>query len=103
LVGFLPVIRRTVTRTGFVIDHIHYYSNALKPWIVRRERLGKFVVRRDPRDLSRIWVPDPVNGHRHHGVYDIDTLTRRGAGGQAPRAAALEERCAGRCGLSRAT
>jgi hypothetical protein len=76
LVDFLPVIRRTVTRTGFVIDHIHYYSNALKPWIVRRERLGKFVVRRDPRDLSRIWVPDPVNGHRHHGVYDIDTLTR---------------------------
>ncbi|MFN4098128.1 MAG: transposase family protein, partial [Sphingomonas sp.] len=27
LVDFLPVIRRTLTRTGFVIDHIHYYTD----------------------------------------------------------------------------
>jgi putative transposase len=39
LVDFLPVIRRTLTRTGFVIDHIHYYADALKPWIARRDRL----------------------------------------------------------------
>lgn len=26
----------TLTRTGFVIDHIHYYADALKPWIARR-------------------------------------------------------------------
>lgn len=31
LVDFLPIVRRTLTRTGFVIDHIHYYSDALKP------------------------------------------------------------------------
>jgi len=30
LVDFLPVIRRTLTRTGFVIDHIHYFADALK-------------------------------------------------------------------------
>jgi putative transposase len=36
LVDFLPIIRRTLTRTGFVIDHIHYYADALKPWIARR-------------------------------------------------------------------
>ncbi len=35
---FLPIIRRTLTRTGFVIDHIHYYADALKPWIARRDR-----------------------------------------------------------------
>ena len=35
LIDFLPVIRRTLTRTGFVIDHIHYYADALKPWIAR--------------------------------------------------------------------
>lgn len=59
LVDFLPVIRRTLTRTGFVVDHVQYYRNALKPWIARREQLGRFVLRRDPRDISRIWVLDP--------------------------------------------
>jgi hypothetical protein len=56
LVDFLPIIRRTLTRTGFVIDHIHYYADALKPWIARRDRLPAFLIRRDPRDISRIWV-----------------------------------------------
>lgn len=59
LVDFLPVIRRTLSRTGFVVDHVQYYSDALKPWIAIRERLGRFVLRRDPRDISRIWVLDP--------------------------------------------
>jgi putative transposase len=62
LVDFLPVVRRRLTRTGFVIDHVHYFSNALKPWIARRETLDKFVIRRDPRDISRIWVLDPHGG-----------------------------------------
>ena len=62
LVDFLPVVRRTLTRTGFVIDHVHYFSNALKPWISRRDRLGPFLIRRDPRDISRIWVLEP-EGH----------------------------------------
>jgi putative transposase len=59
VVDFLPVIRRTLTRTGFTIDHVQYYSDLLKPLIARRERLGRFVLRRDPRDISRIWVLDP--------------------------------------------
>lgn len=59
LVDFLPVFRRTLTRTGFVIDHVHYFNDALKPWIARRDRLDRFVIRRDPRNLSRIWVLDP--------------------------------------------
>lgn len=59
LVDFLPVFRRRLTRTGFVIDHVHYFSDALKPWIARRDRLDRFVIRRDPRDISRIWVLDP--------------------------------------------
>lgn len=62
LVDFLPVVRRRLTRTGFVIDHVHYFSNALKPWIARRETLDKFVIRRDPRDISRVWVLDPHGG-----------------------------------------
>lgn len=62
LVDFLPVIRRTMTRTGFVVDHVRYFSDALKPWIARRDRLERFVIRRDPRDISRIWVLDPDGG-----------------------------------------
>jgi putative transposase len=62
LVDFLPVIRRTLSRSGFVIDHVQYYSDALKPWIARREQLGRFVLRRDPRDISRIWVLAPDCG-----------------------------------------
>ncbi len=64
LVDFLPVVRRTLTRTGFVIDHVHYFSNALKPWISRRDTLTPFLIRRDPRDISRIWVLEP-DGHSY--------------------------------------
>lgn len=59
LVDFLPVIRRTLTRTGFTIGHVQYYCDALKPWIARREQLGRFILRRDPRDVSRVWALDP--------------------------------------------
>jgi putative transposase len=59
LVDFLPVVRRALGRAGFVVDHVGYFSNALKPWIARRDRLDRFVIRRDPRDTSRIWVLDP--------------------------------------------
>ncbi|RAK25474.1 Mu transposase-like protein [Actinoplanes lutulentus] len=45
-----------------MIDHVGYLSNALKPWIARRGRLDRFVLRRDPRDISRIWVLDPDGG-----------------------------------------
>lgn len=71
LIDFLPVIRRTLRRTGFTIDHVQYFSDALKPWIARREKLGRFVIRRDPRDISRIWVLDP------EGANYIDVPYRR--------------------------
>ncbi len=58
---FLPVLRRSIGRIGFVLDHISYYSDVLKPWIARRDQLNQFVIRRDPRDLSRIWVLDPAS------------------------------------------
>ena len=62
LVDFLPVERRSLRRTGFVLDHVQYYSDALKPLIARREQLGKVVLRRDPRDISRIWALHPETG-----------------------------------------
>ena len=63
LVDFLPIIRRTLTRTGFVIDHIQYFADALKPWIARRDRWSPFLIRRDPRDISRVWVLEPDSPH----------------------------------------
>lgn len=62
LVDFLPVLRRKVTREGVRVDHITYYSEALRPWIAARESLGPFLIRRDPRDLSRLFVHDPDDG-----------------------------------------
>jgi len=59
LIDFLPVIKRSVRRTGFVIDYITYYADSLKSWIASRARLDQFIIRRDPRDISRVWVLDP--------------------------------------------
>jgi putative transposase len=59
LIDFLPVHRRTLQRHGFVLDHITYWSPALKPWLAGGRRSRCFLIRRDPRDLSRIWVQEP--------------------------------------------
>jgi putative transposase len=63
LVDFLPVVHRTLTRAGFIIDHVRYFANVLKPWISRRDELDPFTIRRDPRDISRIWVLEPEGRH----------------------------------------
>jgi putative transposase len=59
LVDFLPVERRVLGRQGFTLDHVQYFCDGLKPWIARRSELEKFVLRRDPCDISRIWALDP--------------------------------------------
>lgn len=71
LIDFLPVIRRKLCRTGFLIDHITYYGDVLKPWIVKRHQLDQFIIRRDPRDISRIWVLEPD----HHQYLEIPYRT----------------------------
>lgn len=59
LIDFLPIEFRSLQREGFVLDHITYYSNSLKPFIADRIKYGKFLIRRDPRDLSKIYVLEP--------------------------------------------
>ncbi|MSO14635.1 Transposase for transposon Tn552 [Rickettsiales endosymbiont of Trichoplax sp. H2] len=56
LIDFLPIIYRSLRRDGFILDHIVYYNNSLRSFIERRNKYGKFLIRRDPRDLSRIYV-----------------------------------------------
>ena len=59
LVDFLPALWRTLQRNGITIDHLTYFSAALRAWIAARDRPGPLLVRRDPRDLSRVFVLDP--------------------------------------------
>jgi putative transposase len=59
LIDFLPVERRSLQRFGFMLDHITYYSPALRPLLGQQEKRPKFLIRRDPRDLSRIYVLEP--------------------------------------------
>lgn len=59
LIDFLPIVKRSIQRHGFMIDHINYYSNSLQPWIAERSQSQKFIIRRDPRDISRIFVLPP--------------------------------------------
>lgn len=61
LIDFLPIVHRTLRRDGFMLDHVAYYNNALRPFISERVKYGKFLIRRDPRDLSRIYVYLPEN------------------------------------------
>lgn len=62
LVDFLPVLRRSLQRNGIRIDHLTYFSPALRTWITARDRPDPLLVRRDPRDLSRVFVLDPKDG-----------------------------------------
>ncbi len=63
---FMAYQERTVQRHGLVIDEIHYYDDVLRPWInaadpsdATGKRKRKFIVRRDPRDISTVYFYDP--------------------------------------------
>lgn len=59
----MPGEERTIQEYGVVIDHIHYYSGVLSRYINKTEkdsiRKRKFIFKRDPRDISRIYFFDP--------------------------------------------
>lgn len=66
---FLPMIERTIQRTGVTIDHIRYYSDIFKNYIyeqawknsdrfAKRKHSGKYIFKRDPRDISKIYFLD---------------------------------------------
>ncbi|GGP22888.1 transposase [Silvimonas iriomotensis] len=61
---FLPFKERTVQPYGILLDDIYYYHEVLNPWInamdpelTRYKR--KFIVRRDPRNISQLYFFDP--------------------------------------------
>lgn len=57
-IDFLPSFEVTVQRTGITLDSVTYYHEVLEPYLARREP-GKpserFIVRRDPRNISQIY------------------------------------------------
>ena len=63
---FLPFEERAIRPGGIVMDYITYWSDHLRFWIEDRPQgspqARKFVVRRDPRDITRVWLYDPALG-----------------------------------------
>ena len=62
----MPYAERTVQPHGITLDEIQYYDAILRPWINatdpsegRSRRKRKFIIRRDPRDISRVYFYDP--------------------------------------------
>jgi len=63
-INFLPYEMRSVQTYGILWDGIFYYDDVLRYWINHTEsstskKKSKFLVRRDPRDISHIWFFDP--------------------------------------------
>jgi len=65
--ALLPSVERTVQKNGITIDYVTYFSETLRKWIVPAEykklnhnlRSATVLCRRDPRDISKIYVYDP--------------------------------------------
>ena len=61
---FLPYVERTVQQHGIRINGINYYHDVLKTWIHAkddelRKYKQKFIIRYDPRDISKVYFFDP--------------------------------------------
>ena len=64
--ALLPTMERTVQKNGITIDYITYFSEVLRKWIIpsQYKRLNKnlestkVLCRRDPRNISKIYVYD---------------------------------------------
>lgn len=54
MLDFLPLKHRSIQRYGFVWDHIHYFDPILRSNIDKEDK-RKFIIRRDPRDISKVY------------------------------------------------
>ena len=63
--ALLPGIKRSVQKNGITIDYITYFSETLRKWIIpaQYKKFNKLstevLCRRDPRDISKLYVYDP--------------------------------------------
>lgn len=68
--NLLPYEERTIQRQGIVLDGITYYSDVLNSFIPRSldkhgKSSAKYLIRRDPRDISLIYFYDPDTKQYH--------------------------------------
>jgi putative transposase len=61
---FLPYFTRTIQQYGIQIDNISYYDPVLDPYInamdpEHKKEKRTFIIRRDPRDISKVYFLDP--------------------------------------------
>lgn len=59
---FMPFEKRTIQKYGILLDDIFYFHDVLRTWVNAKDKSGKkrkFIVRRDPRDVSKIYFWDP--------------------------------------------
>jgi putative transposase len=59
---FMPYVERSVKPYGLVVDQVTYYADVLRRWINTDgpyHKCQKFIVRRDPRDISVVYFYDP--------------------------------------------
>lgn len=80
-IDFMPFVERTIQEYGVLIDHIHYYSDVLRPWIHARDPetsklKRKFVFARDPRDIGEVYFLDPETKVYYSIPYRDLTRTR---------------------------
>jgi len=64
VLDFLPYEMRSVQNYGIQLDCINYYHEVLNRWINSKDpdddrRKRKFIIRRDPRDISKVFFFDP--------------------------------------------
>jgi len=55
LIDFLELEERTIDREGIVWDYVHYYDDLLLSYIYQG-KTGKHLVRRDPRNASKLFL-----------------------------------------------
>jgi len=59
-IDFMPYEMRSVQRDGIAWHNVHYFADVLRP-LIKLEKGGKtvkFLVRRDPRDISKLYFLD---------------------------------------------
>jgi putative transposase len=90
---FMPIFERTIQRYGIRMDGITYYEPTLDPYINAldphdAQTKRKFIVRRDPRDISKVYFFDPTAkrycvvpylnlGHPSTSVGEINQVRRK--------------------------
>lgn len=93
LLDFMPFVERTVQPYGIQIDNIAYYDPVLDPYINAHQpdnsaSKRSFVIRRDPRDISRVYFLEPKEkryyvvpyrniGHPAMSLYELIEVNRR--------------------------